>query len=219
MRSGKLGGIFTIQTLAICLRLPHQGQTTMGSSERLEYFDTLPSDNCWILGPHKSADDQYESDVWAFSRCQRVTKVLRPLQFDVDQQGEVTDFNATVFGAIVVSERCKEMIRGVCGPADIEFLAADVSGAIGRWHVANLLACVDCLDHTLSKIRYYDEQHPRKPGKPRSVERIVLRSHLIAERHLFRLADWPCTVIASDFFKSRFESEGLTGIEFHLVSS
>lgn len=189
------------------------------------FYDLYAQDDVWVLNPRmkdgaKFGQPMYSYDVWSFSRCERAVDIPIPVPFEIARLNEgPVDFNEAVHGEIIVSGRCADVIRDTLDERTYQFVPARIEESSDRWEVLNILDRVDCLDHRQSKIRYNDDDHPDKPGKPRSVERMILDPQRAEGHDLFRLQDWEVAVVASDRLKSIFERAGINGIEYWPVVS
>jgi hypothetical protein len=181
----------------------------------MQYFQLVKGLDLWALAPRLDSTDGDQVDVWAYRRSMPVDGP-RPVPIEIlrDDYKQSAEFNLGLYGVIVVSGRVGDLLRSFQPSINAQYIPADISGVEGEWEVLNLLDAVDCLDHAKSKIRYHDDSHLTKPGKPRSVERMIIDGDRAAGHELFRLVDWMGTVVASKRLKSLMESEGVTGVQY-----
>ena len=176
----------------------------------------------WHLSvPHVLPDGSWK-DVWAYSRCERISPVM-PLDVSVKKIGRPVDYNFASFNIPIVSARLGQIIDEIA-PLDIQRIPVNMS-AVGEWEVLNVLHKVDCLDRRRSIIQYFPSdpadpeviQYPHRAGKPRGVVKLVIDPQRVHDRHIFRIQDWTVVVIISNVLKQSFESAGVTGIHYRSV--
>lgn len=126
----------------------------------------------WQLGLARRFADGTPVDIWAYRRC-TIVESSRPVSLEVTHAGKEVDYNDTAFSATVVSERLAEIWKSLT-PDRIQLLPAEIARSSRAWYVANLLDCVDCIDHARSRIKYCPADDPDRPLKPRSVMRMVI---------------------------------------------
>lgn len=179
----------------------------------MHYFrvrvDPLPG--AWVLGlPWQSPDGSWK-DVWAYTRCEPVEE-SRPVELVVRHAGEPVDISFATFNIPVVRRSVCELIQAVAKD-EVQAIPAVVRDADGEWVILNPLKEIDCLDRNRSEITYYPKDHPRLPGKPRGVLRLVVDPERAEGAHVLRLKDWSVPVIISEVVKGRLESSGVTGLQ------
>jgi hypothetical protein len=122
-----------------------------------------------------------------------------------------------VFATTIVSSRLADLWQRIAGK-DIQRIPADVEGDDGEWEVINIVSCVECISHEQSKITYYPDRHPEKPGKPSGVLKLVLDPDRIGDHHIFHPKDWETVTIVSDSVKRAMEEMGATGVDYWPVT-
>jgi hypothetical protein len=126
------------------------------------------------------------------------------------------DFSYDVFSGVIASARLSRAFAEFGGD-DVQLIPAAIPGHDG-FHVVNVLACVDAIDHDRSVIQYRDLDETHRPGEPRGVVRLVIDPAKAEGRHVFRLHEWRVALIVSEDFKLRVEAEQMTNMEFTCVT-
>lgn len=182
------------------------------------FFRLVVGDNedAWHLQIAELFTDGSPLDIWAYGRCMRLERP-KPVPFTIQVDGQRIDHYHSAFGAIVVSKRLAVQWESIAG-ADIQRIPAFVEGDSGEWEVINIVSCVDCIDHKRSKITYYTDKHPERPGKPRGVLRLVLDRERIGNHHIFHPKDWEVVTIVSDAVKRAMEVMQATGVDYWPVT-
>lgn len=174
---------------------------------RIHFSTTAKS---WFLALR---EDYEPIDIW---KCE-VAKDSGPIPFVVYANGVAVDFNIATHGIVVASARLANLLLSLDADA-IQLIPAAVEGDCRQWFVVNLLARVDCIDYSLSRITTYPLNHPEKPGKPRGVLQLVLDERRIGTHHIFRCKDWEVVTVVSARVKAAMESMGATGVEYWPVT-
>ncbi|MCH7727851.1 MAG: hypothetical protein IH991_15435 [Planctomycetes bacterium] len=179
----------------------------------MKYFKlAMTNDERWTLAIDRVFASGESVDIWAYS-LGKVANANCSVPFHQDVEGESVDFNPTAFGSIVVSTKMANVLAEFAS-SDIQRIPAQVQGVQGDWEVLNVLSVVDCIDHELSKIQYFPDDHPEKPEKPRGIMKLVLDSGKASGRHVFKLKDWLVATVVSEDVKVALEDAGITGVEF-----
>jgi hypothetical protein len=177
------------------------------------YRLTMTACDCWILSPKLCYDDGSELDEWAFQRGVRI-EGDRPIPFKLLQEGTRLDFNPTAFSPIVFSRRMAEFLDEVA-PGEIQRLPARIDGERdGDWEVINVLTCLDCIDHDRSIIQYRPANDSHRPGKPRGVIKLVIKTDVARGHHVFLPQDWELALIGSQVVRDGLEAMGATGVKY-----
>jgi hypothetical protein len=166
----------------------------------------------WQLGIARRFADGTPVDIWAYRRCTFIESP-QPVPFEVTRAGKSVDYNDTAFSATVVSERLAEIWKSFT-PDSIQLLQAEIARSSGVWYVANILDCVDCIDHARSLIKYCPPDDPDRPSKPRSVMKMVIDCAKAEGHHLFRIAEWKVATIVSAELREVMEEGGVSGVEY-----
>lgn len=154
-------------------------------------------------------------DTWPTPRVRfiRDDEIIREVENSELPSKYLRGSNITVFEGLDVwdakARQCLEPLVGDC----VEMLPLECgeTGGSPLWAV-NVIRVVDCLDHKQSEFTYF------KSGSIKGIRRYVFKPGCLEGQHLFRMPEhnygW---VIASDTFKNRVKSCGLTGLEFELA--
>jgi hypothetical protein len=172
--------------------------------------------DAWHLEAKDEFADGSPVDLWAYSRCERVDRP-KPVPFAIQYDGVRIDHYETAFCVTVVSRRLAELWQDLASD-DIQRIPAEVDGDSGEWEVINIVACVDCIDHTLSRITYYPTNHPEKPGKPRGVLRLALNPDRIGPHNVFHPRDWEVVTIVSNRVRQAMCEMGISGVDYWQVT-
>ena len=166
----------------------------------------------WQLRISRQFPDGTSIDVWAYRKCQDVHH-KRPVPFEIARAGLPVDYNETAFSAIVVSAKLGQIWKSFA-PNSVQLLSAKIVNSEEEWHIANIRDCVDCLDHARSLIKYCSTDDPDRPGKPRSVMRLVIDPEKAKGHHLFHVSDWKVVTIVSAELKQAMEYAEISGVEY-----
>ncbi len=173
------------------------------------YPDLIPIR--WTLEMKEFFQSGKRIDEWAFTRGAFYDSE-QPVPFFVVGDGTRVDYNPTAFSPIVISEALSRLIEEIA-PNDVQLVDASIDGESGEWKVMNFLSLVDCIDHSRSKIRYCDLDDPYRPGKPRSVDRLVIDEKRAQGHHFFILQDWKVAIV-SETMKDAIRKAGITGMTY-----
>ena len=166
----------------------------------------------WQLRIGRKFSDGVLIDLWAYRRCQPVEHRL-PVPFEISHPGRSVDYNETAFSAIVVSSRLGQVWKEFASNS-LQLITAEIVNSKTGWHIANIQDCVDCLDHTRSLIQYFPSDAADRPGKPRSVIKLVIDPEKARGHHLFHISDWRVVTIVSAELKRAMESTDISGVEY-----
>lgn len=191
------------------------------------YFELLydQSDvNMWHLHIDPELPDGTWWDVWAFTRCERISDPT-PVTAMVDKVGHEVDFNFASFNIPIVSRRLGNLIASAAGH-NVQRMPVSIAGRQLEWEALNVLNCVDCLDHKRSIIDYYPQalsdpivtKSPGRAGKPRGVRKLAIDGRRVGEFHVFRIKHWEVPIIVSQDVRDKMLHEGISGIRFSRVS-
>ena len=183
----------------------------------LDYYELQINDEArWHLATLTKFDDNTDVDIWAYNKCSIVSNP-KNVPFYVYEDGSHVDYNPTAFSAIIISQRLADILDRIC-PDDYQRIAVSIKNEIGNWYVANILNCIECIDHSKSTIQYYPQYHAEFPGKPRGVVRLVLDNTQIVNHHIFHVKDWKVAIVISETLKAEFETAGISGVEFTKIT-
>lgn len=171
--------------------------------------------HCWHLKLKETFEDGSPIDIWAY--CGGAVESPKPVPFGIQVNGPRVDYNPTAFLATVVSKRLAQLWESL-GDGEIQRIPAVVDGDDGEWEVVCLLTCVDCIDHTKSKITYHSANDSENPGKPRGVLKLVIDPSRVDGHEIFQPTDWEVVTIVSEKVKEAMEAAAMTGVDFWLVS-
>ncbi len=185
--------------------MPQYYQLAIGADEK-----------AWHLDIQDVFADGSPVDIWAYRGCRRL-RDPKPVPFAIQVDGDRIDYYDSASCTTVVSRRLAELWERLAGD-EIQRIPALVEGDSGEWEVINIVRCIDCIDHTRSKITYYPDNHPKTPGKPRGVLRLVLDADRIGHHHIFHPTDWEVVTVVSELMKRAMEDMGATGIDYWPVT-
>jgi hypothetical protein len=129
------------------------------------------------------------------------------LKFRELGKGEYGDFLRPQVNIPLVSKRFIETLQTM-GIDNFQVFPAEVSDPEGKQYFSfNVLGNVSCLD--LSGSEYEEDD-----GDIEEIFSLVLDAERAADHHLFRLAEFPILLIASEQLKSACESSRIKGMKF-----
>jgi hypothetical protein len=157
-------------------------------------------------------------DARLFTRGMTVAEV-KPLTIPLRRKGLHVDFNFGDFDMVVTPSKLNVKIAQLVGTA-IQRIPVTVEGCDQAFEILNVLDCVACVDEINSEYIKWTlaDGRPEKIGKFRQISRLRLNSQAAQGRHLFRVAEWRISLIASEQLKALLESEGTTGLSFEPVT-
>lgn len=165
----------------------------------------------WSLGIDEKRLKQAGGDIWAYSRCELLVNPA-PVPCRVAHPGTRTDYEADALTTVpIVSDRLGKLLAEIC-PDAIQLIPAELD-APGSWWVVNILPLVDSIDYANSLIKFHDMKHPRKPGKPAGILRLIVRRE-ISFPHIFRVKDFTVSVVVSEAIKNRCQDERMINMRF-----
>lgn len=183
----------------------------------MRYYKITPGDDeTWHISVNETFPDGTPLDIWAYRGCQQAVDT-RPVPLHIVQHGKRVDYYPTPFLTTIVSKQLADCWARFA-TSDIQRIPAHISDNCGDWEVIVVLPCIDCIDHTRSKITYHPPNHSEKPGKPRGVLKLVLDPARIGDHHIFHPKDWEVATIVSEKVKQAMEDLGATGAEFWPVT-
>jgi len=168
-----------------------------------------PPKGAWFLRVSPLNPDGSWWDVWAYTRCQIVANPV-PVRTEVKHAGWSADFNFASFNIPIVNARVNDIIEALA-PGHTQRIPVDLA-APGQWEVMNVLTELDCLDHKRSDIQYYPPDHPKDPGKPRGVLRLVIDPSRVQGNRIFRIRDWTIPVVISGDLLDALQAAEVTGL-------
>jgi hypothetical protein len=138
-----------------------------------------------------------------------------PFDIDVTRAGQPLDFSFTSFAEPVVKAKLAASILAAAQD-DVQLLQAVVGGS-REFRVLNVLHWVDCLDEARSEFTRWTlgDSRPDLVGQYKNVARLHIdQSKIPYSRHLFRIANYPVVLIASDKVRSAMITSGCRGAKF-----
>lgn len=101
-------------------------------------------------------------------------------------------------------------------PEDVELLPLEIGGLRESFSVI-LIRARECVDEERSIFRRWthaDSVRPETVGKYRALDRLVIDPERVKGSHLFRVAGYEVTLIASEYFLKTAKRAGWTGLDF-----
>jgi hypothetical protein len=143
--------------------------------------------------------------------------VVGPIRIGMRLPGEPLSFTLADFDMPVVSAELGAAIEHVA-PGRVQRIPIEVLGVAGDFEILNVLQVVDALDHTRSKVTYWQpsDGRPDKVGLPRMIIDLAVDPTRVDEAEIFRLAHWRIALIVSDQVARALA--GQSGVQLQPVS-
>jgi len=135
------------------------------------------------------------------------------------RRGDLVDFNFGDFDMVVTPEGLNVELEHMLSP-QIQRIPVKIENGGRGFEILNVLDVVKCVDEQRSEFTKWTNSDGRsdKVGKFRMITRLRIDAKAASAHHLFRVAEWPIALIASEDIKSFLEARAVTGITFELVS-
>jgi len=140
------------------------------------------------------------------------------LRLPLRRDGDEVDFNFCDFDMVVTPARVNAELEALVGPA-IQRIPVMVDSKADEYEILNVCERVSCFDESRSLFTKWGDAdgRPEKVGQLRMVVKLKIDPSLADGHHLFRMADWPVALIASQEVKRFFESRKLSGLKYEQV--
>lgn len=135
------------------------------------------------------------------------------------RRGSIVAFNFCDFDMIVslaqVNQRLQEETSAI-----IQRIPVTVEGAAVDFEILNVCQSIRCFDSTRSTFQRWlpGDGRPDRTGSLRMVVELRIDRAAAGNADLFRLAEWPVAIVASERAKSVLEAAGASGLAFKSVS-
>ena len=136
------------------------------------------------------------------------------LSFDPNQGTIFSDYLATVYGWLTVSERFIEAIKlyssNVVEYLDFIVENRETKEVINTYKIANILDVVEAVDLNLSDYDIFEAGET----KVISIKKYILKAKAVDSHHIFRPKEDIFSIFISEFVKNAIELNKLTGFSF-----
>jgi uncharacterized protein DUF1629 len=181
----------------------------------MEYYELFIDNSFhtpyWQLAIDEKLLEMRGGDIWSYSRGEKCAETPVPCRIRLN--GEPADYNQDALTtAPIVSSRLAELLFDIAHD-DIQLVRVQME-APGDWSVVNVTSIINAIDYTKSVMTFHDADHPRKPGKPSGIARLIVNKELIGGHHMFRLGEYKTTIIVSASIKERCQNALMTRMKF-----
>ncbi len=165
----------------------------------------------WFLSGLSSSKGEAVDD-YQFKRGNPVD-VFEPLRISVQIPGRVLDF--THWPLPIVKPRVADIIEAM-DPHAIQRIPIKVIGHDEPFEVMNVIARLDCIDRSVTKIRMWTEEDgfPELVGKYKAVEWLKVDPSKVGGSHIFLIEKWTVAMVVSDVLRESLVSTHVTAISF-----
>jgi hypothetical protein len=172
--------------------------------ERAEFYELKQNNSIrrWLVKDPDIADSS--DDTWYDLKLGKYLERSAPVAIAVLKDGPAVDVNMTTLGNLILSSRAATVLAELA-PGETQFFEAAIDDSHTGYKVVNILNHVDCLDVGLS-----DMLDPYPDGRIRVLS-VAVDKLRVGSRNIFRVANWPVSIVITRRVKERFEKEGLTG--------
>jgi hypothetical protein len=176
------------------------------------WFDDGDDSDSWLPCIDKGRLQQAGGDIWAYSRCEFCRDAIT-VPCGVEYHGlPEFDCNLDPLTSVpIVSNRLARLFTEIC-PNIIQLVPAQID-APGSWWIVNVLPLVDAIDYAKSVISFHKMDHPRHPGKPAGIVRLMVKND-IPLPHIFRVKDFTVSMVVSEVIRERCQEERITNMKF-----
>jgi hypothetical protein len=143
---------------------------------------------------------------------------LQPLlKLPLRRHGDVVDFNFCDFDMVVSPTDFNAELEALVGLAIQRFPVVIDEG--GEFEILNVCDLVPCVDESRSLYtKWIDaDGRPDKSGQFRTIIELKITPAAARGHHIFRVAEWPITLVVSDLVKRLFEAKNLSGVKYEPV--
>lgn len=160
-----------------------------------------------------------ELDARVFTQGLRYLGAL-PLMIPLRRYGDLVDFNFGDFDMVVTPAKINAEIERQLGP-QVQRISVEIESGNKDFEILNVLDVVRCIDKQSSEFTIWTENdgRPDKTGQFRMITQLRIDANAAEGHCLFRIAEWPITLIASEDIKKILESNVTTGVAFEPVNS
>ena len=148
-----------------------------------------------------------------------VGKVIEQWDEDIclyyEEEGELEDYLANPLHWPILSQRFVAVLDQM-GVSQIQYFSAKIrnkitSRKITGYHIANVTELIPALDLEKSEYEAWDAE----AGRVRRLSKLVILESKVRPRaHIFRLAEYPFSLIVSEELKLALLEEKITGVDF-----
>lgn len=175
----------------------------------MAFCEIIPSDESRWMGV---IDENKVRDIWSYLAGGR------PSEDVVDvvkiQDGKILDFsNMPLAGHLVSRKFMRFVLRFGSDLARFTPVRSTVSGL----YVMQPMHVLDAIDLARSDVEFFPDDHRYRPGKIRSIRRLVLDMRGRSTLALFALSRWKSAIFCSSTFRDACIDVDISGVNFRSV--
>lgn len=141
-----------------------------------------------------------------------------PDSVPVAKPGKEVAFHLAAFDMPVVSYEVAEVLSRIA-PDDVECFPVEVKHSKASYAILNAICLLDCLDESKSDVTRWsaEDGRPDRLGQIHVISTLRIDPDRTFSHHIFRLKDWPLTLLVSDLVKDSLEHIHNLGVVFEPV--
>ncbi len=141
------------------------------------------------------------------------------LTIPLRRRGDQVDFNFGDFDMVVTPAALNAELEKLSGLA-IQRIPVVIESSDRKFEILNVVDQVRCIDEAHSQFTRWTAADGRsdRTGEYRMITRLRLDDQAASGHHLFRVAEWPVALIASEQVKALLENRETTGLMFEPVN-